>query len=155
MQTGSKAPDFALEADDGTVVRLGELERPTVIYFYAEDGSKSCTEEAVSFSDLAADFEALGCGVIGISADSAEKHRRFKEKNRLRITLAVDPESKTAKAYGLWVEKSMYGRKYMGVERSTFLLGPDRTILRMWRKVKVKGHAQEVLSAAAAALQPI
>jgi thioredoxin-dependent peroxiredoxin len=151
LQPGDMAPDFELPTDGGGRLRLSELRgRKVVLYFYPKDDTSGCTREAVDFSGLKADFAALGVEVIGLSPDSPERHAKFRAKHDLSVTLASDTEKTTLDDYGVWVEKSMYGRKYMGVERSTFLIDADGRILRLWRKVKVPGHAQEVLAAASA-----
>jgi len=148
LADGEKAPDFKLEDDTGKVVQLSKLKgRPVVVYFYPKDDTSGCTAEAKDFSCLAGDFAAAGAQIVGISPDSAASHAKFKAKHDLNVRLAADPEKSAAEAYGVWVEKSMYGRKYMGVERSTFLVGKDGKIARSWRKVKVPAHAEEVLAA--------
>lgn len=150
-KAGDKAPDFTLETDGGGAVALSDLRgRPVVVYFYPKDDTSGCTKEAIAFSELADAFAALGVAVVGVSPDPVASHDRFKAKHGLRVTLAADKEKSVAEAYGVWVEKSMYGRKYMGVERSTFLIGPDGRIANAWRKVKVPGHASAVLEAARA-----
>ena len=148
---GKLAPDFDLETDGGGRVRLKELAGKTVVvYFYPKDDTSGCTLEAVTFTKAGKAFAKAGAVVIGISPDTAKSHDKFKAKHDLDVILAADPDRKAIEAYGVWVEKSMYGRKYMGVERSTFLIGPDRKILQEWRKVKVPGHVEEVLAAAQA-----
>ncbi len=143
-----KAPDFALPDADGTSVRLSGLNgRPVVVYFYPKDDTSGCTAEAKDFTCLAGDFKQAGAEVLGISPDSPESHRKFQGKYDLGIRLLADELRAAAEAYGVWVEKSMYGRKYMGVERSTFLVDGAGRIARSWRKVKVPGHAEEVLAA--------
>jgi peroxiredoxin Q/BCP len=145
---GSKAPDFELPDSQGRPVRLAGLKgRPVVLYFYPKDDTSGCTAEAKDFTCLIADFKRAGAEVIGISPDSPESHRKFEEKYDLGIRLLADVSRAAALAYGVWVEKSMYGRKYMGVERSTFLIDRDGRIARSWRKVKVPGHAEAVLDA--------
>lgn len=153
-EDGKKAPDFKLQGDDGEMVKLSALKgRPVVVYFYPKDDTTGCTAEAKDFSCLAEDFAKAGAEIIGISPDSVAQHTKFKEKHDLNVTLAADVEKAAANAYGVWVEKSMYGRKYMGVERSTFLVDGQGKIARSWRKVKIPGHAEEVL-AAVRALKP-
>ena len=148
-EPGHKAPDFVLASDDGTSIRLSKLKgQPVVVYFYPKDDTSGCTKEAQAFTALAKEFGNAGVRVIGISPDTPASHARFRAKYDLTIDLAADPERKAIEAYGVWVEKSMYGRKYMGVERSTFLIDGKGTIARTWRKVKVPGHAEEVLAAA-------
>ncbi|WP_375569527.1 thioredoxin-dependent thiol peroxidase [Ahrensia marina] len=145
---GEKAPDFTLPTDGGGSVSLSALQgKPVVVYFYPKDDTSGCTKEAIGFSEAKGDFDALGATIVGISPDSAAKHDKFIAKYDLTIQLAADEEKTVAEAYGVWVEKSMYGKKYMGVERSTFLVGADGTIAKAWRKVKVPGHVDEVLEA--------
>jgi peroxiredoxin Q/BCP len=148
LRTGQHAPQFELPAGDGGRLTLGEfLGKPVVLYFYPQDDTTSCTAEAIDFSRLKPEFMKAGATVIGISPDSAKKHGKFKAKYGLSVDLAADEERSTIEAYGLWTEKTMFGRKYMGVERATFLIGADGRIVRIWRKVKVPGHAAEVLAA--------
>ncbi len=146
--TGDQAPRFTLETDTAGTVKLADFKgRPLVLYFYPKDNTSGCTKEAIAFSDRAADFARLDIAVIGVSPDSVASHGKFRAKHDLKVVLAADPDQKAASAYGVWVEKSMYGRKYMGVERSTFLIAPNGRIARAWRKVKVPGHADAVLEA--------
>jgi len=148
---GASAPDFSLPTDGGGSVSLSALRgRPVVLYFYPKDDTSGCTLEAQTFTQLKPAFDKAGVEIIGISPDSAASHDKFKAKYDLALTLAADEEKEVANAYGVWVEKSMYGRKYMGVERSTFLIDRDGRIARAWTKVKVPGHADEVLAAAKA-----
>jgi peroxiredoxin Q/BCP len=145
---GDMAPDFELPTDGGGQAHLKDLMgKPVVIYFYPKDDTSGCTAQAIAFNGLRAKFAAAGAMVIGISPDSAVSHDKFKQKHGLKIALAADPERAAIEAYGVWKEKSMYGRKYFGVERSTFVIGRDGRIARIWRKVKVPGHAEEVLAA--------
>jgi thioredoxin-dependent peroxiredoxin len=145
---GELGPDFELPTDGGGRTHLQELRgKPVVIYFYPKDDTSGCTAEAIDFNGLRAKFAAAGATVIGISPDSAASHDKFKHKHDLKIALAADPERSAIEAYGVWKEKSMYGRKYFGVERSTFLVDRDGRIAKIWRKVKVPGHADEVLAA--------
>lgn len=145
---GTKAPDFALPDDTGEKVRLSKLKgRPIVVYFYPKDDTSGCTKEAKDFSCLAGEFASAGAELVGISPDSPASHQKFKSKHDLTIRLLADEQKKVAEAYGVWVEKSMYGRKYMGVERSTFLIDKTGKLVKSWRKVKVPGHAEEVLAA--------
>jgi peroxiredoxin Q/BCP len=145
---GSKAPDFALETDGGGKVRLSDLRgRAVVLYVYPKDDTSGCTVEALAFSALKKKFEAAGAIVVGVSPDPVKSHDKFKAKHDLSIMLAADPDKKMLERYGVWVEKSMNGRKYMGAERSTFLIDPQGKVVRVWRKVKVPGHADEVLAA--------
>jgi peroxiredoxin Q/BCP len=148
VSEGDSAPDFSLPTDGGGSVTLSALQgKPVVVYFYPKDDTSGCTKESIGFSESKADFDALGATIIGISPDSAAKHDKFIAKYDLTIRLAADEEKSAAEAYGVWVEKSMYGKKYMGVERSTFLIAADGTIAKAWRKVKVPGHVDEVLAA--------
>lgn len=145
---GKKAPDFKLPAADGKTLQLSKLKgRVVVVYFYPKDDTSGCTAEAKDFSCLAEDFTAAGAEIIGISPDSATSHQKFMRKHALAVQLAADEDKAAATAYGVWVEKSMYGRKYMGVERSTFLIDKAGKVVQSWRKVKVPGHADEVLAA--------
>ena len=151
LEEGSLAPDFTLPTDSGTDLRLSSLRgRPAVVYFYPKDDTSGCTREAKDFTALAADFAALGVPVVGISPDPVKSKQKFRDKHGLSVTLAADAERSVVAAWGVWVEKSMYGRKYMGVERTTFLLDAAGLVARVWRKVKVPGHAEAVLAAARA-----
>jgi peroxiredoxin Q/BCP len=148
LSPGQDAPQFELPRDGGGTLTLSALRgKAVVLYFYPKDDTSGCTAEAIDFSALKADFEKAGAVVIGMSPDSAKKHDKFKTKHNLSIDLVADEERKTIEAYGVWAEKSMYGRKYMGVERTTFLIDRDGKIARIWPKVKVSGHAAEVLEA--------
>ncbi|PRD42044.1 peroxiredoxin [Phyllobacterium phragmitis] len=148
---GDNAPDFSLPRDGGGTLSLSALRgKPVILYFYPKDDTSGCTQEAIEFSGLKSDFDEIGATVIGMSPDSVKKHDKFKTKHQLSVDLAADEEKTVLQAYGVWAEKSMYGRKYMGVERTTFLIGADGRIARVWRKVKVPGHAAEVLQAAKA-----
>jgi thioredoxin-dependent peroxiredoxin len=147
-QDGDKAPDFELPTDGGGALKLGKLKGTAVVlYFYPKDDTSGCTAEAKDFSRLAAQFRKAGVEVVGVSPDSVESHAKFRRKYDLAVRLAADADKAVANAYGVWVEKSMYGRKYMGVERATFLIDKAGRIARTWRKVKVPGHAEEVLAA--------
>jgi peroxiredoxin Q/BCP len=149
VEDGDKAPDFELPTESGDTIKLSKLKgMPVVVYFYPKDDTSGCTAEAKDFTRLAADFKKAGVEVIGISPDSPESHQKFAKKYDLEVRLAADTDKAVAMAYGVWVEKSMYGRKYMGVERSTFLIDKAGRVARSWRKVKVTGHADEVLAAA-------
>jgi peroxiredoxin Q/BCP len=151
LKDGDKAPGFELPTDSGETLALSGLKgKPVVLYFYPKDDTSGCTAEARDFSRRAADFRRAGVEVIGVSPDSAESHARFRRKYDLTVRLAADADKAVASAYGVWVEKSMYGRKYMGVERSTFLIDGKGRIAKSWRKVKVPGHVEEVLAAAQA-----
>ena len=151
LKVGDKAPNFTLPADGGSKLSLAELKgKSVVLYFYPKDDTSGCTAEAIAFSKDSKAFKAAGATVVGVSKDSAASHDKFKAKYELTVTLAADEETKTAAAYGVWVEKSMYGRRYMGMERATFLIDGKGIIRKIWRKVKVPGHAAEVLAAAQA-----
>lgn len=151
LEVGDKAPDFCLPDDQGNMISLAQLAgKPVVVYFYPKDDTSGCTKEAIAFSALKPDFDKLGVRVIGISPDSPEKHGKFRSKHGLTVDLAADVERKVLEAYGVWVEKSLYGRKYMGVERTTVLIDASGHIARIWNKVKVAGHAEAVLEAARA-----
>lgn len=149
IEKGAKVPAFKLPTDDGGSISPAELAgRPAVIYFYPKDDTPGCTTEAKDFTHLAPKFEAAGVSVIGISPDSLKKHQKFREKHDLNIRLAADEDHAVAEKFGVWIEKSMYGRKYMGIDRSTFLIDAKGRVAEVWRKVKVTGHAEEVLAAA-------
>ncbi len=148
---GDVAPTFTLPGNGGTTISLADHKgKPVVVYFYPKDDTSGCTKQAIGFSESKEAFDAAGVGIIGISPDSATKHDKFVAKYDLTIALGADEEKEVAQAYGVWVEKSMYGKKYMGVERSTFLVGADGAIIKAWRKVKVPGHVEEVLETAKA-----
>ena len=145
---GNPAPNFKLPDQNGKMLELKSLKgRPVVLYFYPKDDTSGCTAEAKDFSCLAAEFKAAGAEIVGVSPDGADSHKKFMAKYDLSLRLVADQEKTAAGAYGVWVEKSMYGKKYMGVERSTFLIDGAGRIARSWRKVKVPGHADEVLAA--------
>jgi len=151
LTTGAPAPSFSLPATDGRQISLDGLKgRKVVLYFYPKDDTSGCTLEAQAFQSLRKDFEAADTEIIGISPDSLKSHDKFRAKYGLEFPLASDEGKDMLEAYGVWVEKSMYGRKYMGVERTTILIDRDGTIARIWPKVKVPGHAEEVLEAARA-----
>ncbi|MCU9849723.1 peroxiredoxin [Defluviimonas sp. WL0024] len=151
LAPSDQAPDFTLpRTGGGTVTLSGIAPRKTVLYFYPKDDTPGCTTEALDFTRLADEFDAAGAVVIGISKDSVKKHERFCAKHGLGVILASDEAGDTCESYGVWVEKAMYGRKYMGIERATFLIDGTGRIARIWRKVKVDGHAAEVLDAARA-----
>lgn len=146
---GAKAPEFNLERDGGGNAKLADFKgRKLVLYFYPKDDTSGCTTEAKDFSALAKDFEKAGAVVVGVSPDPAKKHDRFKAKHDLAITLLSDESTAILEAWGVWKEKSMYGRRYMGVERTTFLIDGKGIVRQIWPKVKVAGHAQTVLEAA-------
>ncbi len=147
----NKAPDFTLPLGGGGEIQLSALAgRPAVLFFYPRDDTSGCTKEALAFTALAPDFEAAGAKVVGISKDSVAKHEKFRDKHALTVPLASDEHGTTCEDYGVWREKQMYGKTFMGIERSTFLIDADGRIARVWRKVKVPGHAEEVLEAARA-----
>jgi peroxiredoxin Q/BCP len=143
---GDKAPDFELETADGPVRLADFADGVLVLYFYPKDDTTGCTREAQDFTALAGDFAKAGAKVVGVSKDSVAKHRKFTEKYDLGVALGSDPEGAVIERYGSWVEKTLYGRQYMGIDRSTFLI-KDGVLRRIWRKVKVPGHAQQVLEA--------
>lgn len=147
-EEGDKAPDFNMPADGGGNVSLGDYSgRNLVLYFYPRDDTPGCTKEAIAFTGMADDFAAADTTVIGVSRDTVAKHDKFKAKHELTVALGSDEDGKVCEDYGVWVEKNMYGRKSMGIERSTFLIGGDGKIRKVWRKVKVAGHAEAVLEA--------
>ena len=151
LHSGDAAPPFSLPATGGRAVSLAGLKgRTVVLYFYPKDDTSGCTREAQDFNALRDAFAACGAEVIGVSADSLASHDKFKAKYGLDLKLASDEARDALEAYGVWVEKSMFGVRYMGVERSTFLIDRDGRIARVWRKARVRGHAQEVLAAAQA-----
>lgn len=148
LKAGDPAPEFDLPAAGGGRASFARLKgKRIVLYFYPKDDTSGCTQEALDFTHLHDAFTAAGVVVLGVSRDSVSSHDKFAAKYGLPMVLASDAEGLATEAYGVWVEKSMYGRKFMGVERATFLIGKDRRIQRVWRKVKVKGHAQDVLNA--------
>jgi peroxiredoxin Q/BCP len=148
IEPGAKAPDFTLPTDGGGSVTLSKLKGKTVVlYFYPKDDTSGCTAEACSFRDLLPNFRKIDAAVIGVSRDSVASHDKFKKKYELPFTLAADTEGKVTERYDVWVEKSMYGRKYMGIERATFLIDGKGVVRNVWHKVKVPGHADEVMKA--------
>ncbi len=154
LSEGDLAPDFTLPAagasgKDEYQFTLSGHSKPVVLFFYPKDDTSGCTKEAIEFTAALPKFEKLGVAVIGVSPDPVSKHLKFREKHQLGMTLVADEGQTALNAFGVWVEKSMYGKKYMGVERSTFLIGQNGTILKAWRKVKVPGHVDEVLATAA------
>jgi peroxiredoxin Q/BCP len=149
LQSGDRAPDVVLATSDGGALTLAQLRgRPLVLYFYPKDDTPGCTTEAKDFSALKAAFDMVGVDIIGVSKNSAAQHAKFAAKHDLTIGLASDADDSVCAAFGTWVEKSLYGRKYMGIDRATFLIDAEGRIARIWRKVKVPGHAQQVLEAA-------
>ena len=145
---GDKAPAIEATASDGSKVNLASPGQPLVLYFYPKDDTSGCTREAQDFTMLAPDFDKAGVKVVGVSRDAMKSHEKFIGKYGLSVPLISDEDGRISDAFGTWVEKSMYGRKYMGMERATYLIGADGAVLKAWRKVKVPGHAQEVLNAA-------
>ena len=147
LEEGDKVPDLKTKLSDGTDLSLSAPGQPLVLYFYPKDDTSGCTKEAQDFTEMAGDFAKAGAKVVGLSRDSMKKHDKFIAKYDLTVPLASDEDGAISSAFGTWVEKSMYGRKYMGMERATFLIGADGLVLKSWRKVKVPGHAAEVLKA--------
>ncbi|MCC7048181.1 MAG: thioredoxin-dependent thiol peroxidase [Alphaproteobacteria bacterium] len=148
VDVGKKAPDFTMPTDGGGTVSLSKLKgKPVVLYFYPKDNTSGCTKEACDFRDAMPDFGKLKATVIGVSKDSAKSHDGFKAKQKLNFMLGSDEDGKVCAAYGAWIEKSMYGRKYMGIDRSTYLIDASGVVRNIWRKVKVPGHVDEVLAA--------
>ena len=148
INEGDKAPSITLTTSEGGSINLTAPDQPLVLYFYPKDDTSGCTREAQDFTALAADYARSGVKVVGVSRDPMKRHEKFIGKYDLAVPLVSDEDGRISEAFGTWVEKSMYGRKYMGMERATFLVGADGRILKAWRKVKVPGHAQEVLNAA-------
>lgn len=145
-EAGQPAPEFTLQDQDGQTVSLKQFKgKPVVLYFYPKDDTSGCTKEACAFRDARADYEKAGAKVIGVSPDDVKSHRKFADKYELPFTLLADPETKVCQAYGVWKEKSMYGRKYMGVERTTFVIDGKGKVARVFPKVKVDGHSDAVL----------
>ena len=148
LEHGSLAPDFDLPRDGGGRISLTHYSgRPVVLFFYPKDNTPACTNEAIAFTALGDQFAALNAAVIGISADNVKSHERFIAKHNLTVVLGSDEGTETLQAYGVWKEKSMYGKTYMGIERTTFLIDGNGKIARIWPKVKVEGHAEDVLAA--------
>ena len=143
---GVRAPDFSMDSTQGPIKLADFKGRTLVLYFYPKDDTPGCTTEAKDFTALAKDFAKADAAVVGVSRDPMTRHEKFAGKHELDLILASDEDGKVCEAYGVWVEKQNYGRTYMGIERSTFLIGPDGKIRRIWSKVRVKGHAEEVLS---------
>jgi peroxiredoxin Q/BCP len=147
INEGEPAPDFSLPADDGRTVKLSSLRgRPVVVYFYPRDDTPGCTREACAFRDRQAEMAKSGAVVVGISPDSVESHERFREKYGLNFPLLADKHHRVAERYGAWREKNMYGKKSMGIQRSTFLVDAEGRVAKVWRSVKVDGHDEQVLS---------
>jgi peroxiredoxin Q/BCP len=148
LEEGDKVPAFTLAADDGSKVKLADLKgSPVVLYFYPADDTPGCTREACAFRDRAAELKKLGAKVFGISPDDVSSHMRFKVKYKLNFPLLADLDHSVAEKFGAWREKNMYGKKKMGIARSTFLIGPDGVIKKVWRSVKVDGHDEQVIAA--------
>jgi peroxiredoxin Q/BCP len=147
LAVGDIAPDFTLAGDRGPISLAALRGRPVVVYFYPKDDTSGCTKEAIAFTGLLPEFEKRGAVVIGVSPDGVKAHEKFRAKHALGVELAADPDKAALEAFGVWVEKSMYGRSYMGVERATFLVDASGKIAAIWRKVKVAGHAEAVLAA--------
>lgn len=148
IEAGAKAPDFTLPADDGTKVKLSALRgSPVVLYFYPKDDTPGCTKEACAFRDASKEFKKLGARVYGISPDDITSHGKFRDKFQLNFPLLVDTDHKIAEKYGAWREKNMYGKKSMGIARSTFIIDSDGKVARVWKAVKVDGHDAAVLAA--------
>ena len=151
LEIGATAPDFSLPADGEETLSLSDFKgKKVVLYFYPKDDTPGCTTEAKDFTGFEGDFAAADTVIIGMSKDTAKKHDKFIAKHDLKVRLVSDEEGAALEAYGVWVEKSMYGKTYMGIQRATFLIGRDGAIAQVWPKVKVKGHAAEVLDAAKA-----
>ena len=150
INEGDRAPSIAVTASDGSSINLAAPGKPLVLYFYPKDDTSGCTKEAQDFTALAADYAKAGVKVVGVSRDPMKKHEKFIAKYDLSVPLISDEDGRLSEAFGTWVEKSMYGRKYMGMERATYLIGADGKVLKAWRKVKVPKHAEEVLKAARA-----
>jgi thioredoxin-dependent peroxiredoxin len=148
ISEGGKAPAITVTATDGVSVNLAAPRKPLVLYFYPKDDTSGCTREAQDFTALAGEFAKAGVKVIGVSRDPMKSHEKFIGKYSLAVPLVSDEDGRISDAFGTWVQKSMYGRKYMGMERATYLIGADGLVLKEWRKVKVPGHADEVLKAA-------
>jgi len=151
INEGDKAPSLTVTANDGSSVNLASPGQPLVLYFYPKDDTSGCTREAQDFTELAEDYAKAGVKVVGVSRDPMKSHEKFIGKYGLKVPLVSDQDGRISEAFGTWVEKSMYGRKYMGMERATYLIGADGRVRKAWRKVKVPNHAAEVLKAATAA----
>jgi len=146
VSKGEEAPNFTLQADDGREVSLSDYRgKKVVLYFYPKDGTPGCTREAIEFRDMVKDFEKEDIVILGVSKDTIQSHQKFKQKHELPFTLLSDPEGKVLSLYGVWKKKSLYGRTFMGTERTTFLIDETGTVQKVYRKVKVKGHAQACL----------
>lgn len=150
IDIGDKAPDFKLPASGAQTLGLSDAKGALVLFFYPRDDTPGCTKEAIAFTGMEAEFAKLGVKIWGISADSVASHEKFASKHALSMPLLSDEDNAICEAYGVWKEKNMYGKKFMGIERATFLINPDGTLAQVWRKVKVPGHAEAVLDAAKA-----
>ncbi len=148
IDEGGRAPAMTVRASDGGDTNLAAPGTPLVLYFYPKDDTSGCTRQAQDFTAMAGEFEEAGTRIVGVSRDSMARHEKFIGKYNLSVPLAADEDGRISDAFGTWVQKSMYGRKYMGMERSTFLIGGDGRVVKAWQKVKVPGHAAEVLEAA-------
>ena len=148
LSIGDKAPDFTMPSDGERTVSLSDFKgRYLVLYFYPRDDTPGCTKEAIGFTESKAEFEALNASILGVSKDTPAKHDKFIAKHDLKVSLGSDESGEMIESYGVWVEKNMYGKKYMGIERATYLIGSDGSILEIWRKVRVKDHVATVLTA--------
>lgn len=148
LKPGDRAPAFSLETDDGQKIALKDLKgKKVVLYFYPKDDTPGCTREAIAFTEELAKFKRAGAVIVGVSRDSAAKHKKFREKHGLKVMLGADESGGVVEKYGVWVEKTLYGRKFMGIARTTFLIDEKGVIREIWRKVKVPGHAAAVLDA--------
>lgn len=148
LNIGDIAPDFTLSINGGSAVTRADYEgKMLILYFYPKDDTPGCTKEAIGFSTHQAEFTALGADILGVSRDTVQKHEKFIGKHDLTVNLGADEDGKVTENYGVWVEKNMYGKTYMGIERATFLIGKDGKILEIWRKVRVKNHIETVLQA--------
>jgi thioredoxin-dependent peroxiredoxin len=155
IEAGEKAPDFTLAADDGTKVKLSALKgQPVVLYFYPKDDTPGCTKEACAFRDRSRELQKLGAKVLGVSADSVDSHVAFRDKFKLNFPLLADVDHKVAEKYGAWREKNMYGKKFMGIQRSTFLIDATGQVLKVWKAVQVDGHDDQVIAAIKSLAEP-
>lgn len=146
VEEGQAAPDVTLQLPDESEAQLSDYrDNPLVLYFYPKDDTPGCTKEAIAFTDLVGEFEKAGAKVVGVSKDPPAKHVKFADKHDLKVDLATDADGSVTEAFGVWVEKNMYGRKYMGIQRATFLIDANGTVAKVWPKVKVAGHAEAVL----------
>lgn len=147
IKEGAKAPDFKMESTEGPIRLASFKDKFLVLYFYPKDDTPGCTTEAIDFTALGKEFAKAGAVVVGVSKDTLARHEKFAARHELGVILASDEDGAACEAYGVWVEKQNYGRTYMGIQRATFLIGPDKKVIRIWPKVRVKGHAEEVLEA--------